>query len=167
MMKSQGRSKRMEVSHGTPEAAVEQLGLPSQVSYGQLIKAVEVEHGKPIVVRAVPRSTLPGVSGLWLETESKSHILVHQDHSDLHKMHVVCHELGHILLRHEGCDGMALPAPSIFNHLGRHRGIKRMLARSPQWNDVEKAAEEVAYMLSGMVLEKEVVSVSQFERVFG
>ena len=167
MIKSQGRGSRVEVPSGTPEAAVEQLGLPNQVTYVHLIRAVEVEHGKPIVVRAVPKSAIPGVSGLWLETELKSHILVQEDHSDLHKMHVVCHELGHILLRHEGCDGTAIPAPSIFSHVGRRKGIKRILARSPQWNDVEKAAEKVAYLLSGLIFENEADSVSQFERVFG
>lgn len=82
-------------------------------------------------------------------------------------MHVICHEFGHILLQHEGCDGLAASMPSVFNHVGHERGIRRMLARSPQWNDMEKAAEEVAYLLSGFVLEKPIAPASDFERVFG
>lgn len=150
-----------------PAAAVEQLRLPSRVSFDHLLKAVEAAHGKPIVVRLVPKSTVPGLSGLWLETEKKSHILVPQSHSNLHRMHVICHELGHILLRHQGCDGLAVSMPSVFSHIGQQKGIKRMLARSPQWNDMEKAAEEVAYLLSGFVLDGQPKPTSDFEKVFG
>lgn len=150
-----------------PATAVEQLQLPSRVSFDHLLKAVEAAHGKSIVVRLVPKSTVPGLSGLWLETETKSHILVPQSHSSLHRMHVICHEFGHILLRHQGCDGLAASMPSVFNHVGQQKGIKRMLARSPQWNDTEKAAEEVAYLLSGFVLDGQAEPVSDFEKVFG
>lgn len=166
-MKSWGKANCPEVTRRTPGAAVEQLGLPSQVSYAHLLEAVELAHGKPIIVRLVPKSTIPGVSGLWLETEAKSHILVPQGHSDLHRMHVICHEFGHILLRHKGCDGLAASMPSVFSHIGQQKGIKRMLARSPLWNDMEKAAEEVAYLLSGCVLDGQTVPSSDFERVFG
>jgi hypothetical protein len=151
----------------TPQAAVEQLQLPSQVSFDRLLEMVETTHGKPITVRLVPSSTIPGVSGLWLERDFKSLILVPQNHSELHRMHVICHEFGHILLQHEGCDGLAASMPSVFNHVGQKKGIKRMLARSPQWNEVEKAAEEVAYLLSRIVLDKPTVPASDFEKVFG
>ncbi|MEV7649065.1 hypothetical protein [Arthrobacter sp. NPDC089319] len=115
----------------------------------------------------MPESALPGLSGLWLETDIKSHILVPEDHSDLHRMHVICHEFGHILLDHEGCDGLAASMPSVFSHVGQRKGIKRMLARSPQWNDMEKAAEEVAYLLSRIVLAPPAAPISDFEKVFG
>jgi hypothetical protein len=150
----------------TPQAVVDQLQLPSKVSFDGLLETVETTHGKPITVRLVPSSTIPGLSGLWLETELKSHILVPENHSELHRMHVICHEFGHILLRHQGCDGLAASMPSVFNHVGQKKGIKRMLARSPQWNDMEKAAEEVAYLLSGFVLDKPTVPASDFEKVF-
>ncbi|WP_150109933.1 ImmA/IrrE family metallo-endopeptidase [Crystallibacter crystallopoietes] len=155
------------IPHRTPQAVVAQLELTSQISFDVLLRSVEAAHGKPIAVRSVPGSTIPGLSGLWLETEFKSHILVPQDHSELHRRHVICHELGHILLQHEGCDGLAASMPSVFNHVGQRKGIKRMLARSPQWNDVEKAAEEVAYLLSRIVLDKPTAPTSDFEKVFG
>lgn len=166
-MKSWDKANCPEVMRRTPGAAVEELGLPSQVSYARLLGAVEMAHGKPIIVRLVPKSTIPGVSGLWLETDAKSHILVPHGHSALHRMHVICHEFGHILLRHKGCDGLATPMPSVFSHIGQQRGIRRMLARSPQWNDMEKAAEEVAYLLSGCVLDEQTLPTSDFEKVFG
>ncbi len=153
--------------HPTPHTAIEQLQLPNEVSFEHLLEAVEDAHGKPIKLRLVPSSTIPGLSGLWLETEAKSHILVPESHPRLLRMHVICHEFGHILLGHQGCEGLAVPIPSIFNHIGRQKGIRRMLARSPQWNDMEKAAEEVAYMLSPLVLEGPTAPVSRFEEVFG
>lgn len=151
----------------TPQTVVDQLQLTSQVSFESLLKTVEAAHGKPITVRLVPDSTLRGVSGLWLETEVKSHILVPQNHTELHRMHVICHEFGHILLQHQSCEGLAGSMPSVFNHVGQKKGIKRMLARSPHWNEVEKAAEEVAYLLSRILLEKPAAPTSDFEKVFG
>jgi hypothetical protein len=94
-------------------------------------------------------------------------VLVRSGLSELHRMHVICHEFGHILLRHQGCEGLAASMPSVFNHVGQTQGIRRMLARSPQWSDVEKAAEEVAYLLSSATQEKPSVPASDFEKVFG
>ncbi|MBT2594058.1 ImmA/IrrE family metallo-endopeptidase [Arthrobacter sp. ISL-72] len=167
MRKSRAGKGNPDLPGRTPQGAVDKLQLSSKVSFDVLLDVVEATHGKPIAVRLVPSSTISGLSGLWLETALKSHILVPESHSELHRMHVICHEFGHILLQHEGCDGLAASMPSMFSHVGQQSGIQRMLARSPQWNDVEKAAEEVAYLLSGFVLDKPTVPGSDFERVFG
>ena len=167
MRRSRDGAAEVSLPRGVPQAAVDQLQLAGQVSFDRLLEAVEAAHGKPITVRIVPESTVPGLSGLWLETDLRSHILVPENHSELHRLHVICHEFGHILLQHDGCDGLAASMPSVFNHLGQRKGIKRMLARSPQWNGVEKAAEEVAYLLSRLVLVKSTAPTSDFEKVFG
>lgn len=167
MRKSRDGAGGTGLPRRTPQAVVDQLQLTSQVSFDSLLETVEAAHGKPITVRLVPDSTLRGVSGLWLETEVKSHIIVPQNQSELHRMHVICHEFGHILLQHQSCEGLAGSMPSVFNHVGQKKGIKRMLARSPHWNEVEKAAEEVAYLLSRILLEKPAAPTSDFEKVFG
>ncbi|MBO1269509.1 hypothetical protein [Arthrobacter cavernae] len=143
------------------------LTLPEQITFEALLQGVSLAHGKPVVIREVPGHVLSGVSGLWVESAHRSLVLVRSGLSELHRMHVICHEFGHILLQHQGCEGLAASMPSVFNHVGRTKGIKRMLARSPQWNDMEKAAEEVAYRLSGFVLAKPTVPGSDFEKVFG
>ncbi len=167
MRRSWDRNSNLECPHRTPSTAVHHLQLPEMVSFDDLLAAVEHAHGKPIKISLVPSDTLPGLSGLWLETDMKSHILVPESHPKLLRMHVICHEFGHIPLRHQGCEGLVSPMPSVFKHLGGQRGIKRMLARSPRWNELEKAAEEVAYLLSSFVMQGAPTPASNFEKVFG
>ena len=151
----------------SPRDAVSMLGLPEQVTFDALLQTVSCAHGKPVTIRDVPRGVLSGVSGLWVESAKRSLVLVRSGLSELHRMHVVCHEFGHILLRPQGCEGLAASMPSVFNHVGQAQGLQRVLARSPQWSDTERAAEEVAYLLSWAVLDKPAVPASDFEKVFG
>lgn len=152
---------------GSPRKAVSMLALPKHASFEALLQAVSSAHGKPIIIRDVPGHVLSGVSGLWVESAKRSLVLVRSGLSELHRMHVICHEFGHILLRHQGCEGLAASMPSVFNHVGQTQGLRRMLARSPQWNEMEKAAEEVAYLLTSVAQQRSPVPVSDFEKVFG
>lgn len=149
-----------------PEAAVAQLELCEQVTFEGLSEQVSSAHGKPVVIRIVPDHAIPGVSGLWVESAQRSVVLVRSGLSELHRMHVILHEFGHILLRHEGCDGLSDAMPSIFQHVGHRKGIRNMLSRSPRWNELEIAAEQVAYLLSHAVLDSPEPPTSDFERVF-
>lgn len=149
-----------------PEAAVAQLALCEQVTFEDLLEKVSFAHGKPVAIRIVPDHAVPGVSGLWVESAHRSLVLVRGGLSELHRMHVILHEFGHILLRHEGCDGVSDAMPSIFQHVGHRKGIRNMLSRSPRWNELEIAAEQVAYMLSHAVLDTPEAPESNFERVF-
>ena len=151
----------------SPRRAVAMLTLPEQVTLEALLQAVALAHGKPVIIRDVPGHVLSGISGLWVESAKRSLVLVRGGLSELHRMHVVCHEFGHILLRHQGCEGLAASMPSVFTHVGQVQGLQRVLARSPRWSNTEKAAEEVAYLLSSAVLDKPAVPASDFEKVFG
>lgn len=151
----------------TPRNAVSMLALPRHANFETLLQAVSSAHGKPISIRQVPGHGLSGVSGVWVESAKRSLVLVRSGLSELHRMHVICHEFGHILLRHEGCEGLTASTSSVFHHVGQTQGLRRVLARSPQWSDMEKAAEEVAYLLSFVTREKPSVPASDFEKVFG
>ena len=109
---------------------------------------VSKAHGKPIELRDIDHSIIPAVTGLWIEKEKKSVILLPAGDNRLHRTHAACHEFGHILLQHQGCGGVETATPSVFAHIGSRRGIKTMLARSLDWNETERAAEHVAYLLS-------------------
>ncbi len=149
-----------------PASVVESLNLGQRVGFDQLLEAVAEAHGKPIVIRNIDNSVIPNVTGLWVETEKKSVILLPERDSELHRAHAACHEFGHILLGHDGCGAASGPIPSLFQHIGRNNGIKRMLARSLQWNEDEKAAERVAYLLSKALRQKDPEGSSEFERTF-
>ena len=148
------------------ETAVASLGLGQHVTFEELLDVVSQAHGKPIEIREIDNSAIPAVTGLWIEKEKKSIILVPSGDNRLHRTHAACHEFGHILLRHQGCGGVETANPSVFQHIGSRKGIKRMLARSLDWNETERAAEEVAYLLSLALLPKEPASPSDFERTF-
>lgn len=150
----------------TPSSVVGALNLGERVGFGQLLTAVTEAHGKPIVLRNIDNAMIPNLTGLWIETERKSFILLPERDSELHRVHAACHEFGHILLAHDGCGAAAGSAPSLFQHIGRNNGIKRMLARSLQWDDAERAAERVAYLLSKALRPKDPESSSDFERTF-
>lgn len=171
----------------SPGAVVEALNLGDDLTFDDLLKIVEKAHGKPIEVKEIDNGMIPTVTGLWIETEKKSFILLPSKDRQLHRNHAACHEFGHILLGHETC-GVAAGAsagsagssagsqcssssaqslmPPLFQHIGRNTGIKRMLARSLHWNEAERDAERVAYLLSKALLTHGPDTSSNFERTF-
>jgi hypothetical protein len=148
------------------EAAVSGLNLGEHVTFDELLAVVTKAHGKPIELRDIDHGVIPAITGLWIEKDSKSIILLPAGDNRLHRTHAACHEFGHILLRHQGCGGVETAVPSVFQHIGSRKGIKRMLARSMDWNETERAAEHVAYLLSLALLPGERQSTSGFERTF-
>lgn len=150
----------------TPEAVVAALNLHDRVTFDELLAAVTAAHGKPIRLTEVDSSLMPTVTGLWMEKEKGSVILLPAGDTQAHRHHAACHEFGHMLLGHEGCGGVGPYMPSMFKHVGGRRGIKRMLARSLDWNEYEIAAERVAYLLSLTLLPSELESSNDFERTF-
>ena len=150
----------------TSKAVVAALGLGEHVSFEELLAAVTKKHGKPIELRDIDSSVIPSVTGLWIEKENKSIILLPSGDNKLHRTHAACHEFGHILLRHQGCGGVETTMPSVFQHIGSRQGIRRMLARSLNWNETERAAEQVAYLLSLALLPQDRESTNSFERTF-
>lgn len=160
------RSAGRERERAASEAVVAALGLAEHISFDELLAVVTKAHGKPIELRDIDHAIIPAVTGLWIEKESKSIILLPSGDNRLHRTHAACHEFGHILLRHHGCGGVETANPSVFAHVGSRRGIKAMLARSLDWNETERAAEHVAYLLSLALLPREREIPSDFQRAF-
>jgi hypothetical protein len=150
----------------TPEAVVAALNLSDRVTFDELLAADIKAHGKPIRLTEVDSSLMPTVTGLWMEKEQASVILLPAGDTQPHRHHAACHEFGHMLLGHEGCGGTGPYMPSMFKHVGGRRGIKRILARSLDWNEHEIEAERVAYLLSLSLLPSDPVSANNFERTF-
>lgn len=150
----------------TPESVVASLNLSENVTFDELLAVVAEIHGKPIELQEIDNAVIPTVTGLWIEKDTKSVILLPSGDNKLHRIHAACHEFGHMLLGHKGCGGPGDFMPSMFKHIGGKTGIRRMLARSLDWNDTERAAERVAYLLCLALLPNEPQSLNQFERTF-
>ncbi|MFW0770900.1 hypothetical protein ACLRGH_12850 [Arthrobacter koreensis] len=159
------KSAGSERERAASRAVVEALNLAEHVSFEDLLAAVSTAHGKPIELHDIDHGIIPAVTGLWIEKEKKSIILLPAGDNRLHRTHAACHEFGHILLQHQSCGGVETATPSVFAHVGSRRGIKTMLARSLDWNETERAAEHVAYLLSLSLLGDR-GSSSDFERTF-
>lgn len=150
----------------TPESVVAALNLHSTVTFDELLSIVAEAHGKPIKIKEVDNDIIPTVTGLWVEKETKSLIFLPTGDNSLHRTHAACHEFGHMLLGHTGCGVPEDFMPSMFQHVGGKTGIKKILARSLDWNDTERAAERVAYLLCLALLPNEPQSMNEFERTF-
>jgi hypothetical protein len=164
---NRARIAHLRASQVAAENVVTSLNLSDQVSFDELLAVVAKAHGKPIVIKEIDNEVIPTVTGLWIEKDSKSIILLPAGDNTLHRAHAACHEFGHILLGHEGCGGLEVTMPSIFMHVGGGKGIKKMLARSADWNDTERSAEQVAYLLSLKLLPQDPINPNDFERTFG
>ncbi|WP_224274254.1 regulator component [Streptomyces sp. LS1784] len=88
------------------------LELPHRFGTQQLREAVAALRGKPIVFRQLPAdadSSTP--CGIRVETPSADLLFVEQGTSAAHQMHILAHEISHILCNHPGSlalgDGVA------------------------------------------------------------
>lgn len=142
------------------------LRLPEHMTFDELLAVVADAHGKPIELREIDASVIPTVTGLWIEKVAKSIILLPAGDTTLHRNHAACHEFGHMLLNHDGCGAPEPSMPSMFKHIGGRSGLKRMLARSLDWNEAEQDAERVAYLLGKALRRKEPGSPNEFEQRF-
>lgn len=85
--------------------AIDSLSLPPGWKLDDLSKLMETRRGRKL--RLIPfAAPCPGentIYGLWLETADDDMIMYRSDTSEYHQLHIVCHELGHMLLGHR-CD---------------------------------------------------------------
>lgn len=158
--------KSADPGRTTPEKVVAALNLGEKVTFDELVAIVARAHGKAIVLKEIDASHIPTVTGLWLEKDDKSIIILPAGDSQLHREHAACHEFGHMLLNHDGCGAPEPFMPSMFKHVGGRMGIKRILARSFNWNETERDAERVAYLLSRALHPREPDTPNEFERTF-
>ncbi|MSR99589.1 hypothetical protein FYJ28_12245 [Arthrobacter sp. BL-252-APC-1A] len=158
--------KSADGERATPQAVVAALNLGDRITFDQLVAIVASAHGKPIIIKEIDSSAIPTVTGLWLEKDSASIILLPAGDSQLHREHAACHEFGHMLLNHDGCGSPEPFMPSMFKHVGSRMGIRRILARSLDWNETERDAERVAYLLVRALRPNEPEIHNDFERTF-
>lgn len=85
--------------------------------------------------------------GTWLGTATADYVFYEQDTSRLHQQHIVCHEIGHILRRHQ-------PGKILSSDVGRAiapaiepSDIWRVLGRDSYGDDDEFEAELIATLI--------------------
>ncbi|WP_424234093.1 ImmA/IrrE family metallo-endopeptidase [Actinophytocola sp.] len=103
------------------DAAVQQLPIPQPFTMGGLARALSEREGKPVkLIGEQLGGTVP--CGWLVRTKEVDYVCYPTNTSYLHQLHIVLHEIGHLVLRHHA---MAIAT----------------LGQSPTDTAVERAAE--------------------------
>jgi hypothetical protein len=124
------------------------LQLSGSFPVATLCAQLATYRGRPLYVQALPGvASLTGPCGIWLETETEDFVFYESNTSQLHRDHIVLHEIGHMLRQHTATD--LLPDSvfeDLFPDLDRST-VTRLLGRSSYSSWQEQEAETVAGIL--------------------
>lgn len=121
------------------------LGLEPPLRVESLCERLGDFRGRP--VRLVPhRMSASGPSGLWLATASRDYIVFQSGTSEMHRDHIVLHEVGHILAGHTSQDADVQQWQASMPDLSADM-ILRALARTCYDAQREREAELIATIL--------------------
>ncbi len=131
------------------DSVILSLQLPDAIDMHSLLARVEASYGKKLQLTPVSGKGWGKTTGLWVDTVEVGYILYRVCDPQLYQQHSICHELGHILLRHTGCTVLnEKSATNLFQSIGRKRGVSSLLARGNEVNTQELEAETLAFRLA-------------------
>ncbi len=84
----------------------DELPLPVPFDVEELCRRVAEQRRRPIHLLAIPGMTDP--SGVWLATTAADYLVYDSMTSQLHRDHIILHELAHLLCDHLGGERAAL-----------------------------------------------------------
>ena len=133
---------------------VDNLNIPSPFSLEEFCNVLEIQRGRKIEILPLPRSvTLNGACGVWLFTDTTDFIFYEAETSPLHRMHIIAHELAHILAAEPGDEDGAILDVSDLMPLLDPSVVRQALMRADYTNPREKSAE----MVASLILERAIV----------
>lgn len=88
-----------EQSRRACEALVDAIDLPDPFDLAEMCARLGRQLGRPIVLMS-HAMVLGGLCGTWMRTAQADYVFFEEDTSLLHQQHIVFHELGHLLRRH-------------------------------------------------------------------
>lgn len=144
------------------------LALPPRPQLSDLVSAVEKHYGKALILQEVPASSLgPNITGQWKDYPSHG-VIEYASGRRTWQLHVILHELGHIVLDHRSHKSDTMIESGFFRGVGRRKGVSWMFRQvdGPQ-DHVECAAEDLAYVFADALLDSTQGHVTPAERIFG
>lgn len=119
---------------------LQEIGVPRPWDVDEFCQRVAHHRGTPL--RLVPIELPPGApDGVWLAGRDWDMIIYDAHTSALRAEHIICHELGHMLLEHQGVE-LADLTPDLDPAV-----LTRMLARSGYDDAREREAELAAALI--------------------
>lgn len=131
------------------ESRLRALALPDPFDLEEFCQSLANLRGRSLYVRSATSGL--GPYGLWIATASADYILYAEDTSPLHRLHIILHELSHILWNHHPVplDDLSIPE-GLFSNL-RPETVLRLLQRAVYSTDEEREAEMLATLLLARV----------------
>jgi hypothetical protein len=135
--------------------AVEFLGLKPQLTWSALVESVEGQLRKPLQIVQADESEWANapITGLLVETAEHAVIICRASDPPLYQRHSVLHEFGHIMIDAIDCHALELLPTSLVESVGIGDAILRSASRGLDVGREELAAEAVAYLLAGRLLQ--------------
>lgn len=145
---------------GQADAAFTALVLPARVSLPSIVCLVEESRKTHISIASSPLLNGTEICGLWLSRETDDLIFHVETDSEHHRQQIVCHELAHMILRHDEVVG-----PTLHGMLGANDPVIAF-GRSDFRDEFELAAEALADLLASAI-RTSTKEPEGFEGVFG
>jgi hypothetical protein len=131
------------------EARLRTVGIPEPFDLDRF--ADEVSRRRRRRLTLLPKQTSLGPCGVWLALPDADYVFYEPHTSDLHREHIVLHELGHLVHEHEPTEGIdAEVLAELFPTLDGSV-VRRVLARTSYTTVEEQEAEMFASLVRGIV----------------
>lgn len=119
--------------------------IPQDGSVTALIRVVGAKRGRPIELIALPLPS-DSPSGAWISSPAVDYIVIDSTSTPTRRDAIICHELAHMLLGHQGepfsADQLTMLAPTI-----KPQVAARVLGRHGYATEAEHDAEVLATVL--------------------
>jgi hypothetical protein len=125
------------------------LDLPVPFNLESFCRSLAERRHRPIVLRAIDGPA--GLGGFWVASSQADYILYQAGTSSLHRLHIILHELSHLICEHK-------PAPVTDDEFLRimlpdlsPRAFRHMLKRAAYSTAEDQEAEMLATLLSARI----------------
>lgn len=128
------------------------LSIPHPWDVTEFVARVEETRHRHITLLPVDNANLPrsGIFGMWLKLADEDVIAYTTDTTLFHQNHIVCHELGHMLMRHSSVQADADDDAKSLAHLFPDldvQSLESILGRSQFSTAREYEAEQLATLI--------------------
>jgi hypothetical protein len=126
-------------------ARLHHLALPVPFDLERFCALLAERRGRPLHVRPVAAGL--GPHGFWAATTSADYVFYAEETSPLHRLHIILHELAHIVCAHRPPRLEDVPFPTdLFSDLDPET-VRLLLQRAAYSTEEEREAEVLATML--------------------
>ena len=130
------------------ESALEGVPVPNPFDINDFCRIISSRRRR--VLHLVPKETRLGPCGVWLSLPDADYVFYEAETSQLHREHIILHELGHLLCEHQPTEVIDQEViAQLFPHLNP-TVVHRVLGRTT-YTAVE---EQEAEMLASLVRER-------------